>query len=246
MNKETKATESMQRVLPHFSSPKIFAVARQEVFDISEKATMDEPAQQEVLAAIVFSAAALEAFFNELYELATLHTAVPLGRKPQTFDLPPAVETWCQLLPSFNRTKDELTAKLKLTHWIFTGKPLDMGMEKTQHFSRLLQLRNSLVHIQPTTGYYDPDTNKIVLDKPSDLANFLVAKRLIRPPENHIWAADVSTLAFGIWACNTARSIIEMVLGILPESTFAEEARNAFRLPMREEKPAGKRGERPV
>jgi hypothetical protein len=94
----------------------------------------------DALVAILFSAAAVEAFVNEFPELLFF-----LGRGI----IPPEMRALEQLLRVAEDQNASVTLKLQIIAASASGKALDKSRQPYQDYSLLIALRNKLVHLIP-------------------------------------------------------------------------------------------------
>jgi hypothetical protein len=218
------------RQLLFVSTPKIYAHVGNEIWHIPSTVIDTEPAQERALTAIVFSAVALESFFNELLELASFDGDLSsIGRPNPVAELPPKVEEWIKIASLLERVPNEIERRYKLAHLIFTGRELDMGSLRAQNFTRLLELRNSLVHLRASTALLD--NGAITPERKKNLWEFLKSRGYVADSQVTRWVVAVSTKGVAEWACDTVRDTIRDVISIIPEGTFKKQVQSEFALP---------------
>ena len=108
--------------------------------------------QDDALVSILFSAASIEAFFNELPEM--------LSSLPELLkDEPPQVSTFVRLADEIETNKGSIKLKCTLAYSVLSGTPCNKGGDPYQDLSLLLEARNLLMHMKPSdfSGEATPD-----------------------------------------------------------------------------------------
>lgn len=193
-----------------YTSRKLLQIAR----DAARRA-VDEPDQ--ALVAILFAAAAVEGFFNELLEIAD--QAVEAGAEPP-------VVTMSVLLHEAEDQKAQVSLKFQLIHVALRQKPLRRGGRLYQDFDLLFKLRNSLVHMRPDRASWDFATYERTA-KPFVYTDRLVARGLVqreRVGAAFDWVELVSTPDVAQWAYETALVVARYTCELLPKGAFAAMA----------------------
>lgn len=95
--------------------------------------------QRSALVSIVFSVIALESFVNEMTEHA----------QNMAVTQPAEVGVFAQMMDEADDDHASLDFRLRLAHWILTGRIMDKGSQPYQDFALLISLRNDLVHTRP-------------------------------------------------------------------------------------------------
>jgi hypothetical protein len=99
----------------------------------------------EALITIVFSALGVEAFINELAEMAQRDADMAQGYEPE----PRSTEQLRDLaarLTALENTREQVQRKYQTASEILSGRPFDQGSQPFQDFHDLMQLRDALVH----------------------------------------------------------------------------------------------------
>ena len=97
-----------------------------------------EGGQQPALTSIVFSVVSLEAFLNEVADIAL------------EFYADPAISLFVDFMVDAEKSRASLESKFVLSRWILAGQKFDRGSQPYQDFALLLGLRNDLVHFKAT------------------------------------------------------------------------------------------------
>ena len=66
---------------------------------------------------------------------------------------PPEAATFAQIMGDAEEDHASIDFKLRLAHWIVTGRPMDKGSKPYQDFALLMRLRNDLVHTKPNKPF---------------------------------------------------------------------------------------------
>ncbi|QSV61498.1 MAG: hypothetical protein HEQ26_00720 [Dolichospermum sp. DL01] len=180
----------------------------------------------DAIPAILFSAMSIEAFLNELPELATAY--IKPEEEPE--DVAKKLAT---LLTTVEEYNGQIKLKLEVTYIAISGKRPEQGIQPYQDFVTLFQLRNELVHLKPK----DEFTLKLDTDDPASSKRKIVDKlsglNIVREPstyKNPILNKDcpvpllerISTDKAAKWACNTAAKTVQEIVKIMPESKFKD------------------------
>ena len=184
----------------------IYKVAYDAQRRLVAKASSDRaPAGNDALVAIVFAAASLEAFINELGERA----GQPIGGAPH----PQALEALATLWNEVERVRGSVDLKFNMAAFAFTGRVFDKGSQPYQDFATLMRVRNALVHLRPL----DEVTGMEVT--PAKLLSKLPRNVLTTNPRAS-WVTRIYTRAMATWACNAAVEMAQAIVGMVPDSYF--------------------------
>jgi hypothetical protein len=180
------------------------------LFHVAVKAadsiTADEHAghQQPALISLVFSVVSLEAFLNEIVELANM--ALYLGYKE-----PEVVPAFIQLMTDAEKSRASLESKFVLANWLLTGKSLDRGAPPYQDLALLLKVRNQLVHFKPNEIFTDVELTPETLSTSRNSAVEQLRSRHVLA--NDIvgltgWTAWIETKAMAKWSCSVVSHLV--------------------------------------
>jgi hypothetical protein len=111
------------------------------------KASPRDGGQRSALVSIIFSVAAIEAFINEITELA-LDFIKFAPRLDQRMVPPQSVVVFAEVMSDAERAHATLESKFTLAHWALPGRKLDRGTQPCQDFASLVRLRNGVVHLK--------------------------------------------------------------------------------------------------
>lgn len=181
------------------------------IFDIALEAAKSisaprrEGGKREALVSVVFAAVSLEAFLNELTELARDFAGDE--------NASPVTSAFAQLMPQLARLS--IAPKFNMAHWMLTGGPYDADSQPFQALTLLFQVRNDLVHFKPDplTEEGEPKPTHTTLEK-------LWSKNILNdssaPESDRSWVQAVGTRAVAEWACNAASLVVADLVSKLP------------------------------
>ena len=155
--------------------------------------------------AIVFAAASLEAFINELGAFALLTAEV----YPDDLDVRTA--HWIELFQALEANRASVESKFTAAKRLLTPEPFDKGRQPFQDFQLLFRLRNGLMHMRVEEHTIEGDQITII---GSDLLAPCRDKKLILgpgPPEGLPWWGQIQTEPMARWACNTASAMVHEI-----------------------------------
>lgn len=180
----------------------------------------------EALTVIVFSATALEAFINELADLA----AQPLFRDPPE----PCFVAFAGLVEELEKSRASIMSKFWFGKWALTAAPYDKGAQPYQDFALLIELRNTLIHSRSLdkldyhAGVGFVRTTEAEL--PAVITK-LASKHVLAelPGQSAVtWTTLVTTKATARWACNAASAMALSFLEMIPQSRYGEVMRRFY------------------
>jgi hypothetical protein len=199
-----------------FNAGVLYQVARKG-YERARTAASDDRAfdQLDALVAVVFSAAALEAFINEVASCADLRRGAPE---------PHVVGDFADLARLLEESRASPASKFRLASIVFgEGRGYPSGEHLWEEFLLLLSARDALVHLKDDVVHIDTGSGALL--PPRKVVQQLQRRKLTpQLPDGSgasltIW---LSTPAVARWACNTATSMVRAVLEMLP-STGSEQ-----------------------
>lgn len=159
---------------------------------------------REALVTILFSAAALEGYINELTELTEFLV------RERDHGVWSSMST---ILKEAEKSRASTTLKFLLLSVALTGKIPEKGSPTYQDFDLLLRVRNAVVHLRAEIASTDePELDKVV--------KALVGKGLVAKPSTNREGALVEALSnpfVARWAFNTAVAIVNEIKGMFPK-----------------------------
>jgi hypothetical protein len=173
-----------------------------------------QKAGTEAEVSIILSAVAVEAFLNEIADLASSHADTP-----QIIDL-------ADLLLETEKANIQPLFKLRLAFMALTGRLPSRGDALMQNVAALMSLRNALVHLKPQR-VQRPAEDEAAGAHPQDFPKpilHLTNPKVIRLPEKrpYSWRQLVSTPEVARWAYNVAvRAMLDLAVAI-PAGEFKE------------------------
>ena len=178
--------------------------------------------QRPALVSVIFSVIALESFVNEMTE-----HAQNMGSSQ-----PADVEVFAQMMGDAEEDHASLDFRLRLAHWILTGRTMDKGSQPYQDFALLLGLRNDLVHTRPNKLFtWGKTTNEEVHAR---LLKRFRDKNILAEEYSASWTHLVETRAVAEWSARTvAKMVNEVCSGTSPSDlqktlTFVNDAFQSY------------------
>jgi hypothetical protein len=177
-----------------------------------------EGGKREALVSVVFAAVSLEAFLNELIELAQDYA--------DTEDASSAA--FAQLMSDLEKLHSSIEIRFQMAHWLLTNGPYDAGSRPYQDFKLLFQVRNDLVHFKPDPlveeGEPRPEHSTLEKLRSRNILNDSTA-----PESNRSWIHVIGTKAVAEWACNTASRVTADLVSKLPVGIWGETVEKVTR-----------------
>ena len=167
--------------------------------------------QKPALISIIFSVVALEAFINELTELALDSRNYPQGLEH------PAVTTFGEFMTEAESSHASLESKFLLGNWILTGQQSDKGTTTYQDFILLVSLRNTLLHFKANPAFEQGTRPEEVHQK---LFNKFRSKNILAEDaqmSDGTWTFLVETKAVAEWSCRTAAQMVTVFCSRVPQ-----------------------------
>lgn len=172
----------------------------------------------DALVAIVFSAAALEAFFNEMADLAGSDAMNSSLHPPN----PTSVAVYARLAAEVEESRGSIALKFRLARGLLNGEGGDKGSSAYEDFSLLMELRNALVHLKPAHEITLDPVGRYSLE-PAKIIKRLRAKGILAVAEGGAqmsWLPSICTRAAARWACNTATDTVHLIIEAMPETVL--------------------------
>lgn len=178
--------------------------------------TLEKP---DSLIAVVFSAFAIEAFINEVPEIARINTSQ---------------ELWMPSLKKLGadwKQEKSFTLIRKKLNSIFdqlTGSQYDAGSPPFQNFETLVELRNAIAHTKPLESFDWNSANQITPGSSHPILEKLPINILANLPQDASSAQEfplplplrIGTQAAAKWACNTTVNLVDAVVKSIPASQY--------------------------
>ncbi len=199
-------------------SAALFDQAKRALQTIEDSAAAErEHNQREAIAAIVFSAMTLEAFINEIGDLATSEMA----RGP---DNPPSIATMGHVVGEVEEGRGTVQLKYQMAKLVLSGNTYDKGRQPYQDFRMLIDLRNALAHIKRLDIFEVSPAGIDPLTQPPKVIGQLRSRGLladvsgVRQPVS--WIEELESLVTARWACTAATEMIHSLIEAIPHSPF--------------------------
>lgn len=164
--------------------------------------------QKSALVSIVFSMIALESFVNEMTE----HAQNMSPRQPAE------VATFAQMMGDADDDHASIDFRVRLAHWIMTGRMMDRGGPPYQDFALLIWLRNDLVHTRPNKLFAFGKTT--MEEAHGRLLNKFRSKNILADDYIASWTHLVQTRAVAEWSARTVAAVVNEVCSGTMESEF--------------------------
>ena len=168
-----------------------------------------EGGQQPALTSIVFSVVSLEAFLNEVADIAL------------EFYADPAISLFVDFMVDAEKSRASLESKFVLSRWILAGQKFDRGSQPYQDFALLLGLRNDLVHFKATEAvalHLRPEEIHEKLINKFRSKNILSDELFPATP----WTYLIETKAVAGWACKTDSRMAVEFYEKMPQGKLAQ------------------------
>lgn len=185
-------------------TPSLFAIAHA----AQEESTAN---RSQCIVALVFSAAALEAYVNEVCEYAGWIDSQ---------EIPQSVRTLGVVAEELEGRNAQLHLKLQLISVVLTGQLFDKSTVEYHDFDLLVRIRHALLHLRPHLFDFpvaDRDVHPIV--------RRLVSRGIITEPGEFIrqdWFSVLHDPAIAAWGFRTAHSVAVSIATMFPEGDFRD------------------------
>ena len=169
----------------------------------------------EAIVAVIMSVVAVEAFVNELGELAV--SPPQMGEKKTETDREKVVALG-SVLQDLEEQSVSTRTKLQVAHHLLTGKALDKGAMPYQDLDLLARIRNELVHKKAEVLVLHPSGKTLGDHHP--LIIRLAQRGVIEAPSEKQapqFQPFITRPEVALWAHNTALATIRFVMDLLPE-----------------------------
>jgi hypothetical protein len=172
------------------------------------------------LTAVLFSAAALEAYINE--------TAQLIHKDPRLSKSSSKVSAFAEVLDEAEHDRASLRLKFLLAKTVLSGHSFDRGALPYQDFDLLIALRNELMHSKLQR-----------IDDTHRLVKCLRSRQILGAEDANVrssWISTIATPEVARWACDTAASMVnaiqEALSKVVPDQSRPSEIRTlaTFRL----------------
>ena len=183
-----------------------------------------EAGKSDAIVSIIFSASSLEAFINELPDMAKNdieHTGIKH---------PEAVKSFITIMNEIEDSRGSTRLKFLQAHLIFSEKTYEIDKKPFQDFSNLFKLRDAFLHLKPQGEYVTNSKNEFIrVATPKAITG--LPKNILAKFETKViadWSSMVSTQAAAKWACDTASEMVISILRVIPDSFFKKSAIGAY------------------
>lgn len=202
-----------------YSAGHLFTLAKL-AYERTKGGTLREPGKSDAIVSIIFSASSLEAFINELPDLAVIDLEHSDNNQTKL------VKSFVNVMNEIEESRGSTRLKFLQTHLIFTGISYEVNKRPFQDFSNLFKLRDAFLHLKPQREFAINNKNAFVrVSTPKSISGLpknILAKFDTKVAAN--WITMVSTQAAAKWACNTASEMVHSILRFAPETYFGKIA----------------------
>jgi hypothetical protein len=199
----------------YYSAGHLFTLAKL-AYERTKGGALQEPGKSDAIVSIIFSASSLEAFINELPDLASIDI------KYSNNDQSKLIKSFIAIMNEIEDSRGSTRLKFLQTHLILAGTSYKTDEPPFQDFSNLFKLRDAFLHLKPQKENATKNKHDLTPKSISGLPKNVLAKFDKKVTAN--WITMVSTQAAAKWACNTASEMVHSVLRILPETYFGKIA----------------------
>jgi hypothetical protein len=203
-----------------FSAAPLFGIARRAYERTNDAASDTDGSQTDALVAVVFAAAALEAFMNEVGKLAAVRSEAN----------PPFVKILGDVLEEIEESDGGVRLKFLLARAVLAGEAYDKGSQPYQDFALLFALRNHLVHMRPREQMEYTDESGVSFTPPK-IVERLRSKNILAKVDADAatqFIVFISTRAVARWACNVAAEMLRSLLAVVPDSRFRQDLESFY------------------
>jgi hypothetical protein len=187
------------------NAPRLFKVARDAAF-------VEPPSIQQGLTAVVFAAASLEALINEVLELAEIEIQDGGGDK--------LLQAFVDVLSEAEESRSSIALKFALSSIVLRGRSYPKGEQPYQDFSLLINLRNAIMHLRPTT-LFRVEEHGVQLDVKGILTQLQRRSLITLPVPGSNAVTDLLNEAsrpeVARWAVNAAANMAQSFLSMFPD-----------------------------
>lgn len=169
----------------------------------------------DALVSIVFSAATIESFLNELPGFLSMFPELLHDEPPQ---VPTFVKQANELINKRGRA-GSTENKYLLAYSILSKRNCDKSGSAYQNFKLLFEARNGLMHAKSATfsGEANPDGH-LVLGVSDKLVEKFGASGLLNELDAPLpGSLRIATTKAAHWACNTAAAVVNSIVDVVPE-----------------------------
>ena len=201
-----------------YSAGHLFSLAKQAYERTKSGETEREPGKSDALVAFVFSAAALEAFINELADMANNDLGLEDDSK--------VIKSFASLMDEVEAARGSVQLKFQLAKFVFSGATYEKGKPPFQKMIQLFNVRNALVHLVPQDEFKTTFEGTFIRVRETKVLQALPQNILAEYDEKRVadWKTMISTQAAAKWACNSAVEMAQSVLVTLPNSPIGKLA----------------------
>ncbi|HVS88590.1 MAG TPA: hypothetical protein VHF01_10275 [Candidatus Acidoferrum sp.] len=197
-----------QKVGVVINAPRLFEVARDAAF--VEQPSGPRQGLALGLTGVVFAAASLEALINEVTDLAEIELQEGGGDK--------LLQAFVDAISEAEESRVSVGLKFIISSIVLTGRSYPRGEQPYQDFSLLMNLRNAIMHLRPTTLVRVAE-HEVGLDAKGILAQLQARGLITLPGINMVTDLlnEASDSNVARWAVNAAAGMAQSFLSMFPE-----------------------------
>ena len=164
------------------------------------------------IVAIVFSAAGIETFMNDLSHIS--------GDRGVEGDHNVEVVAFSNMSSDLEKSRANVMSQIQILGAVFTGKPFTRGSGFLQETNLLIKLRNELLHARPDVVCGSNEIEASGTKKVERILQQLSDRGLIerRNRQYTQWARMICTGEVAKWSYCTAIEVVEEISSVLPRS----------------------------
>lgn len=205
----------------------LFHIAEQAYSRLPINGPSEGADSSDALVAIVFSAAALEAFLNESGELALQSTDSPLE------SVPLALRNVGIAMAQAEDGRGSPQLKYLVGRTILEQQPIDKGQSSYQHLDLLFKIRNEIVHLKPKEKPYHDEQTGLYMHSSNPIVERLRALRILRefpdPNTSAAFLVLIATRRAAQWACLTVAKVVRSFVGVVPQCYYRDSLSCLYR-----------------
>lgn len=180
-----------------------------------------EPLQEDSIAAILFSAAAIEAFINEI----TIDCKNAIG----SGDEDEVLRRFAFAMLAAEDSKSSTKNKIELAHILLTNEKPNLGGNPFADFAHLFGLRNDIMHIKgpSSIGLLSDEATSSMPRRVESLRQRGLTRKL---PDGGrtFWVFHLMSAQVAWWACDTAAAICLHIAELVPRKEVSESFASIF------------------
>jgi hypothetical protein len=170
---------------------------------------------------VILSAAATEAFINEL---AAEVTNAPHSPSPN-------LVSFGHVMTDIEDNRGSVGLKYLVASLVLSGSMFDAGTNPYQDFDLLRRLRDLLMHVKSPDVLTEPPSSSTKTPKPIIALRQKGLTYALGTDQQTFWMNELQTYKLAAWACGASRNVILAILAMIPDDAGVSSGylKNAFR-----------------